>query len=565
MISRMTRIAAALALFLLVVLPAWADEPDPARLAQDLVAEDADVRRAAREGIDALGPRAVPALLDAMKAAPDKSRYVDKLFGWNLAPYAERGGPVFARMLEKDRGNHKLILLLERIGPDGVRAFPLFEMILRDPERSAFVRATAAVSLLRGGHPAKRVIEGLRLSKGSSVFGVMTFTEALVMAAEEEPEAVRRLTALPFVVDGAALECVFAAVAMLGAKGEAAGPRLRALLASTTPGPRLLAAATLLRIGVDTDAAFRVLEEASKAENHETAMRFGDAMRVAIAPETIERLAPLLDAPAAYRTAHKIGWAVARLGARAKRAVGALRRWLTDRHAGEYGLLALGHVGRDAAPQQDAFIYLVQNGSAWQRAVGATCLLRINPADRDARAALDAAAPEVEAGDRRHLARVLGAAGADVPHVAPHLARLMADGRQDVRALAVIGFANVGAAGAKYVDVLFKALDDVSPTVRHHAAFALSRVRPEGPASKDEAAALTKHLSNPHWAVRAWAAILLTREPHKRELGPALEPVLRYASVLRPAWRKPADTYYTWEPNFEAELREAARAATAPR
>ncbi len=538
---------------------AWAGEPDAAKLAGDLVSEDSDVRRAARAGIDALGARAVPALLDAMNAAEDTRPYIDMLFQWNLAPYAGGGAASFKRMLEKQRDNHKLVLLLERIGPGGKPAFPLIESILGDPNRSDFVRTTAAVTLLRGGHPAKPVLAAMTPSSEPSVFGAMTWTEALVIAARDEPKAVERLTALPFVVDDITVNRAFAAVASLGRKGKAAAPRLRALLGSSDPGPRLLAAATLLRIGEDVDTAFRALGKASRAEVHDAVMRFGDALVVAIAPDTIERLAPLLDTPAALRVAHKIAWPLARLGAHAKPAVGPMRCWLSNRSAGEYGLLTLGHVGKDAASERSAFEFLVEKGSDWQRAAAAVCLLRIDPSDKDARAVLDAAAPAVEGGKQRHLARVLSSAAADVPHVAPHLARLVKQGPDDVRAIAVTGFASLGPAGASYVDLVLGALDDLSPRVREQAAFASSRARPDGPASREEAAALAKHLSNPHWIVRAWAAILLSRGPHKRELGPALEPLIRYAASIRPAWRKPADTDFTWEPDFEVALRDAAR------
>ncbi len=473
---------ASLLALLLLVTPALAGDRTPAQLAKDLVSEDRDVRSSARKAINALGPPAVPALLEAMAKAKDPDAYLSKLFDWRFGPYTGPGLAQFRAMLEKRPVDYRVVLILDRMGSDGASSHLALARVLSDPKAGANARTYAALAFLRGGYSVAGVMAGLSSVQGDSILAVVNLAEALLMASKEAPLAAELLTKL------------------------------------------------------------------------------ANALRIAIARDTITALVPVLRAaPADFGMTLKLWRPLARLGSEAKPAVGVLRHWLTKPAALDPALRVLSHMGQGAASARPELEWLLANArDPWRLTAAALCMLRLQPDHARARAVLDEQAPRVADGELDELARVLGAAGADVPHVASHVGRLLTNGQASVRKQAAMALANVGPHAGAHVPALIRLLDDPDPRVRVWSALAIARVRTVGAMGAKEATDLAKHLDNAHGALRAWVAVVLSRGRHKKALGPRTQAVLRHAERIRPAWLPPMQTSFTWEPALDAELRAAA-------
>lgn len=557
----MTRTFLSLLAITLIASGAVADDARFERLARDLGSTDYEVSSAASRAIKEEGSRAIPAVLEAMEKSPRKSAYISTLFTERLAPFAEAGVPRFVKMLEGGPHTMSLMLLLKRVGPGALGARPGLRRILADPERSDTLRAVAAECLLRGGSPV-REIQRSYAPKQALLFGALqSMLHALGDAAPYDKDAVAAILEVAAPVRGDELRPAMEAICRLGSQAASLAPVLRGLLEEGDPAERLLAAAGLICVGKHRKEALSHLEKVSLADDHRTAMRLGDALRLAITPETIEVVAPLLSNPGPVRAAFKLKYALARLGDKIGPAAPAVRAWLSEQRGVDAGLMVMAHMGRAAAPDRQALEHFVEHGNAQDRVTACAALLRLDPGDSELHTTLAASLEDLDRDARFEAARALGAASSDAPKVAPHLVRLARDEDDEVRYRATIGLAGLGERGQSHVPFLLKLLEDRHPLVRAHAAFALSRVLPQGPTTKGEAALLSKHLSNAHWVVRAWVAVLLLRSPYRRKVGASEQAVLQYAAAFRPELHRATSTDYTWEPNIERELRLAAQAA----
>jgi HEAT repeat protein len=517
----------------------------------------------------ALGPDAVPALVQALGEMPRDGRAVDRraLAVWvleRIGPAAKDAAPALARLLR----DGQVLRAEEALAEIGEPALAPVVEVLRGQDREARQRAAWTLFLLAGrGHRADQAVPALKDALADDFRAAQRY--AAMALGDYGPAAREAVPALLPLLDHPwrplREEATFA-LARIDPKNEKVAHALGVLLRTGQGYERQRAGNALVDLGADARPAIPALRQAlddpfayvsaaralvncgDRPDPAELERRLGDkkehirrgavillrltgddavpalvkALRDSnshVRNEAFNVLVERIDQPAAAaalleellapRGNHRGVVGAFRKVGRADELVPVVRRALKGeaavRDGGLQAVRELGPAAKDTAPELRA---LLQDASPVVRGRAAVALVEVGADARDAVPVLLARLDDRDSRVRAEAARALGRAGGDARTVSPALEALLLLDYQDVAEAAAEGLAALGGDG---LPLLTAALRHEDGSVRQAALHGLQKM---GPAARPAAAALTAALKDE--AVRIAAAEALwavTRDP----------------------------------------------------
>jgi HEAT repeat protein len=454
-------------------------KPSVQALASLITDEDGHVRRAAVQAIADIRPGpevGVPIIVKVLEDADPAAR-IRALNA--LAEQGKEAVTPLTEALEKEQAVYWACLVLSEIGPDAEDAVPALIKVLDDKRPG--VRREAILALAAIGEASAPARDALVEALDCEINNVVA-TYALGKIGAVPPAAEKKIAKNARGDDGVLAAVSLWALARLhpddAALERRSVRRLAEFLKSDDPRQREAAARALIELDPDPQIARPVIKKVMDGASPEVLNAAMDAM-AGLGEKVLPRMIEALEAPEVRARAAAI---IARIGAKAKRAVPALVDALADPDPQTRNeiLFALAAIGPDAKAAVPAVTKALSDADMNVRYAACYALGSIGPAAKSAKAALqrNLASPDefLSVSSAWALARIDPGCTETAPKSVPLLVKALGEPDAMTRLHAAESLGLLGPLAKDAAPALQKAVQDANADVREAATKALKAI-----------------------------------------------------------------------------------------